>query len=41
MVVSGEGCLGGRRGAVTPSNGPYGEAPPERDTLSGFRYMKE
>ena len=27
-------------GAVTPYNGPYGEAPPERDTLSGFRYMK-
>lgn len=40
MVVSGEGCLGGG-GAVTPYNGSYGEAPPERDTLSGFRYMKE
>ena len=43
MVVSGEGCLGGGVGggaAVTPYNGPYGEAPPERDTLSGFRYMK-
>ena len=42
MVVSGEGCLGGAGGGtVTPYNGLYGEAPPERDTLSGFRYMKE
>ena len=33
-------ALGGG-GAVTSYNGLYGEAPPERDTLSGFRYMKE
>ena len=28
------------RGGGTPYNGLYGEAPPERGTFSGFRYMK-
>ena len=28
------------QGGSTPYNGLYGEAPPERGTLSGFRYMK-
>ena len=27
-------------GGGTPYNGLYGEAPPERDTFSRFRYMK-
>lgn len=27
-------------GGGTPYNGQYGEAPPERGTLSDFRFMK-
>lgn len=30
----------GGGGSVSPYYGVYGEAPLERDALSGFRYMK-